>query len=56
MLNQHAVDYPTFPVNQRYFHFIVILEGCSAVLEECWAAMISRQIFGTHMVYRETFL
>ena len=35
MLNQHAVDYLTFPVNQRYFHFIVILEGCLAVLGDC---------------------
>ena len=25
MPNQCAVDYPTFPVNQRYFHLIVIL-------------------------------
>ena len=55
MLNQYAVDYSTFPVNQRYFHFTVILEGCEAVLGECWAATISRQIFGIRMVYRETF-
>ena len=27
MLNQYAVDYPTFPVNRRYFHLIVILKG-----------------------------
>ena len=27
MLNQYAVDYPTFPVNRRDFHLIVILEG-----------------------------
>ena len=27
MLNQYAVDYPTLPVNQRYFHLIVILAG-----------------------------
>ena len=33
MLNQYAVDYPTFPVNQRYFHLIE--EDCKAVLEEC---------------------
>ena len=25
MLSQYAVDYPTFPVNQRFFHLIVIL-------------------------------
>ena len=37
---------PTFPVNWRYFNLIVILEGCKAVLGECGAAMISRQIFG----------
>ena len=35
MLNQYAVDYSTFPVNQRYFHLTVILEGCEAVLGEC---------------------
>ena len=28
MLNQYAVDYPTFPVNQRYSHLFVILAGC----------------------------
>ena len=28
MLNHYAVDHPTFPVNQRYLHLIVILEGC----------------------------
>ena len=49
MLNQYAVDYPTFPVNRRFFHLIVILG-------DCLAAMISRQIFGIRMVYRETFL
>ena len=27
MLNQYAVDHPTFPVNQRYFHLIVIQVG-----------------------------
>ena len=29
MLSQYAVDYPTFPVNGRYFHFIVILGDLS---------------------------
>ena len=28
MLNQYAVDYPTFPVDQRYSHFFVILAEC----------------------------
>ena len=27
MLSQYAVDYPTFPVNRRYFHLVVILGG-----------------------------
>ena len=55
MLNQYAVHYSTFPVNQCCSHLIVILEGCQAVLGECGAAMISRQISGIRMVYRETF-
>ena len=36
---QYAVDHPTFPVIQRYFHLIVIQEDCQA-------AAFSRQIFG----------
>ena len=28
MLSQYAVDYHTFPVNQRFFHLIVILGDC----------------------------
>ena len=28
MMNQFAVDYPTFPVNQRFFHLIQYLKGC----------------------------
>ena len=28
MLNQYAVDNPTFPVNQRYSHLLAILAGC----------------------------
>ena len=34
MLNKYAVDFPTFPVTQRYFHLVVILAGCQAVLWE----------------------
>ena len=30
MLSQHAKDYPTFPVNRCYFHFIVILRNYEA--------------------------
>ena len=31
MSSQYAVDFPTFPVNRRYFHLVVIQE-------DCWAA------------------
>ena len=56
MLNQHAMDYPMFPVNQCCSHLIQFLVECKAVLWECQAAAIGRQTFGTCMVYRETFL
>ena len=56
MLNQYAVDNPTLPVNLRFSHFFKILAECWAVLWECRAATIGRQVFGTRMVYRETFL
>ena len=51
MLNEFAVDYPTFPVNQRFFHLIVTLAKpfCGN------AAIVSRQTFGIRMVHRETF-
>ena len=56
MLNQYAVDNPTLPVNQRFSHLFKILVECQAVLWECRAAKMGRQVFGTHMVYWETFL
>ena len=56
MLSQYAVEFPTFPVNQRYSHLFEILAECKAVLWECRAATISRQTFGTRMENRETFL
>ena len=56
MLNQCAVDNPTLPVNQRFSHLFEILAECQAVLWECRAATMGRQVFGTRMVYRETFL
>ena len=56
MLNQFAVYNPTLPVNLRFSHLIEILAECWAVLWECRAATIGRQVFGTRMVYRETFL
>ena len=34
-------------------HLIQFLVECSAVLQECRAAKMGRQVFGTHMVYRE---
>ena len=49
MPSQYAVNHPTFPVNQRYFHLIVIQE-------DCHAAIISRQIFGIRTVSGKTFL
>ena len=56
MLNQYAVDNPTLPVNQRFSHLFKILAECLAVVWECRAATMGRQVFGTRMVYRETFL
>ena len=55
MLNQYAVDNPTLPVNQRFSHLLKILAECKAVLWECRAATTGRQVFGTRMVYQETF-
>ena len=52
---QDAVDNPTFPVNQRFSHLFEILAECWAVLWECRAATIGRQVFGIRRVYRETF-
>ena len=49
MLNQYAVDNPTFPVNRRYSHLFEIRAECLAVLWECRAATISRpDIWDTH--------
>ena len=56
MLNQFAVEIPTLPVDQCHSHLILFLKECKAVLLECRGAEKGRQAFGTHMVYRETFL
>ena len=56
MLNPYAVDIPMLPVNLCLSQFIQFLVGCYAVLLGCRAAKMGRQAFGTHMVYRETFL
>ena len=49
MLNQYALDNSPLPLNHCFSHRIQILV-------ECRAAEKGRQVFGTHMVYRETFL
>ena len=54
MLNQFAVEIPTLPVDQCHSHLIRYLKG--GILSYRRAAKKGRQAFGTHMVYRETFL
>ena len=56
MLNQYAVDNPTLPVNLRFSHLFKILKECPAVLWECRAATMGRQVFWTRMECWETFL
>ena len=56
MLSQYAVDNSTLPVNQRFFHLIVILRDCSAFLWECRAATMGRQVFGTHGMSGDVFV
>ena len=50
MPNLYAVDNPTFPVNQRYFHSLLNQEEYQVAIEIC------SRIYGIRMVYRETFL
>ena len=47
---------PTLPVDQCHFHLIRYVEECCDSLSYRRAAKKGRQAFGTHMVYRETFL
>ena len=56
MLNQLAVEIPTLPVDQCHSHLIRYLQECCDSLSHRRAAEKGRQAFGTHMVYRETFL
>ena len=56
MLNQFAVEIPTLPDDQCHSHLIQLLNECEDVLLGCRAAEKGSQAFGTHMVYRETFL
>ena len=46
----------TLPVDQCHSHLIRCLEGCCDILSYRRAAEKGRQVFGTHMVCRETFL
>ena len=55
MLNQSAVEIPTLPVDHCHSHFVQYLKGCCDILSLRRAAEKGRQVFGTHMVYRETF-
>ena len=56
MLNQFALEIPTLPVDHCYSLNIRYLKGCCGVLSYRQAAEKGRQAFGTHMVFRETFL
>ena len=57
MLNQYAVDNPTLPVNRCFSHLIQILEECQAVLWECQAAKMGRQVFrDTHGISGNVFV
>ena len=56
MLNQFEVEIPKLPVDQCHSHLIRYLKGCCDSLSYRRAAEKGRQAFGTHMVYRETFL
>ena len=56
MLNQFAAEIPTLQVDQCHSHLIRYLTGCLGILSYRRVAKKGRQAFGTHMVYRETFL
>ena len=55
MLNQYAMDIPTLPVKLCLCHFIQFLVECQAVLWECRAAKMNRQIFGTRGISGKRF-
>ena len=54
--DQFAVEIHTLPVDWCHSHLIRYLEGCCDILSYRHAAEEGRQAFGTHMLYRETFL
>ena len=56
MLNQYAVNYPTLPVNLRFSHLFRDPGGMLSRSLGMPSAKMGRQVLGTHMVYRETFL
>ena len=55
MLNQFAVEIPTLPVDQCLSHHIQYQKDCCDILSLRRTAE-KGQAFGTHRVYRETFL
>ena len=56
MLNQFAVEIPALPVDQCYFLHIRSMKGCWGLHSYRRAEKKGGQAFGTHMVYRKTFL
>ena len=50
------MEIPTLPVDQCHSHLIRYLKGCWGLHSYRRAAKKGRHAFGTHMVYRETFL
>ena len=56
MLNQYAEDNSHDASQPAFSHLFKILVECKAVVWECLAATMGRKLFGTPMVYRETFL
>ena len=55
-LNRYAVEILTLPVNQCYSLNILFLKDCWGLHSYRRAAKKGCQIFGIHLVYRETFL
>ena len=49
------MEIPTLPISQCHSQHILYLKGCWGLHSYRRAAKKGRQVFGTHMVYRETF-
>ena len=54
-LNQYAVEIPTLPIKRCCSQNILLLKDCWDFHSYRRAAKKGRQVFGTHMVFRETF-